>query len=239
MTFAWLGVASQPGPWIVLIHGGESTSPKLQAALPGANVVVVYRAGSNTGYDEATGIAKEYPTLRGLLTAVAPGWSPGTPLIVMGYSAGGWALRYYLRDASARGDITTAVFLDSLYGAPNNQCDLSPYQGVITYGKEANASPASKRLIMTYSQGHPAPGICSQTIAKAVGGTGTGVFVIPYANGDHAAQQGVAGPAAIKEYVAPWLSSSATLPSSSRGSSWLLVGAAIAAVGTAIWWGSK
>lgn len=223
----WLG-AVVGGPWVVLIHGGESTVPKLRAALPSANVVVVYREGLSSGYSEVSGLAKEYPTLRGLLAKYAPGWSPGTPLVVLAFSAGGWALR----DAQARGDVA-AVFLDSLYGAPGNVCDLSPYQGVVAYGKEANASPQAKRLVMTYSQGSPAPGICSQAVQKAVG-AGPGVFVRGYANADHTAQQGVVGPAVVKELVAPWLGRGPGV-SSAKSGSWLPWVAGLGLVGLALW----
>lgn len=232
-TAPFLGVAGG-APTIVLIHGGTSTVPKLQAAMPGATAVVVYREGLSSGYSEVSGLAKEYPTLRGLLAKYAPSWQPGTPLVVLGYSAGGWALRHYLRDASARSDINAAVFLDSLYGAPGDKCDLSPYGGVVAFAKLANQEPANHRLIMTYSQAHPAPGICSETIGKSY--AGPGVFVRPAGNADHSAQQGVAGPAVVKELVAPWIGG-ATSSGSAGGLSlvWLAVGVAVAgAVGVAL-----
>ncbi len=233
-TAPFLGVAGG-SPTVVLIHGGTSTVPKLQAALPGANVAVVYREGLSSGYSEVSGLAKEYPTLRGLLAKYAPSWQPGTPLVVLGYSAGGWALRYYLRDATSRGDVSAAIFLDSLYGAPGDKCDLSPYGGVVEFAKLANAEPDRHRLIMTYSQAHPAPGICSQTIAKAYGGPG--VFVRPAGNADHTAQQGVAGPAVVKELVAPWIGGAGS-GSGSPGSTSLWWGVAAVAVGLAgvVWW---
>ncbi len=229
----WLGAVSG-APRIVLIHGGESTVPKLEAALQGSEAVAIYREGLSSGYSEVTGLAKEYPTLRGLLAKYVPGWAPGTPLVVLGYSAGGWALRYYLRDVQARGDVTAAIFLDSLYGAPGNVCDLSPYQGVIAYGKEANASPGTKRLVMTYSQAHPAPGICSQAVQKAVG-AGSGVIVQGYANADHGAQQGVAGPAAVKDHVAPWIGRGSGV-SSTKSSAWWPWAAAAGLLGAAAFW---
>ena len=203
--------------------------------MPGSHAVAVYREGLSSGYSEVSGLAKEYPTLRKMLAEHAPGWAPGTPLVVLGYSAGGWALRYYLRDQQARGDVTAAIFLDSLYGAPGGVCDLGPYQGVVAYGKEANAS-GKKRLIMTYSQAHPAPGVCSQAVQKAVG-AGPNVIVQGYANADHGAQQGVAGPAAVKDYVTPWLGARAPGVGAKSGTWWPWVAAAGIA-GLAFWkWG--
>lgn len=190
---------------IVLIHGGTSTIPKLEAALPGARVAIVYRKGLSASYDEVSGIAKDYPTLSSLMAEYAPEWSEGEPLVMLGFSAGAWALRYYLRDPDARAAITAAIFLDGLYGAPGGACDLSPYQGVIDFGKEANAT-GQKRLVMTYSQAHPAPGICSKAIEAACGG-GDGVYVRGYANADHGGQQGIAGPEVVQELIAPWIGS--------------------------------
>lgn len=242
----WLGQvqprlvgATTPSAQIVLIHGGASTAPKLAAALPGADVAIVYREGSSSGYDEKTGLAKDYPKLTTLLADVAPSWKPGVPLVILAFSAGGWALRYYLRDPAARSLITSAVFLDSLYGAPGGVCDLAPYQGIIAYGKEPG-----KLLVMTYSQGHPAPGICSQAIAKAVG---SNAVVKGYANADHSAQQGVVGPEVVKQYVAPFLKgvpSSTTLATSSGSApeTWkLVVGGLLAAavVGAVVMWRPK
>lgn len=187
---------------IVLIHGGESTRPKLEAALPGARVAIVYRPGLSAAYNEVTGVAHDFPTLEELLSEFAPDWSPGEPLVVLGFSAGGWALRYYLRDPAARAAISAAIFLDSLYSS-GSTCDLSPYQGVLAFADMANADPAHHRLIMSYSQATPTPGICSEAIESQK--AGPGVFVRGYPNGDHSAQQGVAGPEVIRDWVAPWI----------------------------------
>lgn len=226
--------AVQTTAQILLIHGGESTAPKLAAALPGANVAIAYRKGLSSAYSEVSGLAKDYPKLPTLLEDFAPQWKPGVPLIVLAFSAGGWALRYYLRDPEARALITSAIFLDSLYGS-SGSCDLAPYQGVIAYGKEANANPSAKRLIMTYSQGSPTPAICSKAIADVVG-PGQGVIVKGYNNADHSAQQGVVGPEMVKEYIAPWLGRSSSVSSgASTSSPWLLAGAAVLVVGAVYW----
>jgi len=189
---------------VVLIHGGESTGAKLRQAMPGANVVVIYEPGLSAAYNEVTGLASKHPTLNGLMATYAPAWRPGERLVMLGFSAGGWALRYYLRDPAARDSITAAIFLDATYGNVGSQCSLGPYEGVVAYGKEANASPSRKRLVMTYSQATPGPGICANAIEKAAG-AGPGVFVRGYANGDHGAQQNTVGPQMVRELVAPWI----------------------------------
>ena len=193
---------------LVMIHGGKTIGPSLEKAFPGANVAVIYEPGLSSGYDEHTGLAAKYPTLRALLAHFAPSWVPGEPLVLVAFSAGGWALRYYLRDAATREAVSAAVFLDSLYGhTASGQCDLSPYQGVIAYGKRANANPQAARLVMTYSQGSPDPGRCSQAIAAQVG-PGPGVFVQGMQNGDHNAQQYTVGPEVVRTLIAPWLGGS-------------------------------
>lgn len=174
--------------------------------MPGAEVVVIYEPGLSSAYNEVSGLAAKFPALEDLLAHYAPGWSPGEPLVLLGFSAGAWALRYYLRDPSARDDITAAIFLDGLYGHTGTSCNLGPYEGVIAYGKEANADPANKRLVMTYSASHPGPGICSKAIAATVG-AGPGVFVVGSSNPDHGAQQGIVGPQVVKELIAPWIGS--------------------------------
>lgn len=214
---------------VVLIHGNAQVRPKLAAAVPGARVAVVYLPGSTPAYNEVTGLAHQYPTLRGMLAKYAPSWHPGEPLVVLGFSAGAWALRYYLRSPQARRDINAAVFLDGLYGAPGGVCDLSPYQGVITYAKEAHASPQTKRLVMTYSLAHPDPGVCSKAIAKAAG-YGAGVYVVGVNNGDHHAQQMVVGPDVLKDFVTPWLPKDGILSKPWK------VAALGAAIAGAVWW---
>lgn len=187
---------------IVLIHGGKSTAPKLEAALPGARVAVIYREGLSGAYNEVSGIAKDFPTLEVLLAEYAPDWREGEPLVVLGFSAGGWALRYYLRDPAAREAINAAVFLDATYGTASG-CDLSPYAGVLAYAELANADPTRHRLVMTYSQAHPGPGFCANAIEGKQ--TGPGVFVRGYGNADHGGQQGIVGPAIVGELITPWI----------------------------------
>lgn len=193
---------------IVLIHGGKSTAAKLEKALPGARVAVVYREGLSESYNEVSGIAKDYPTLEALMAQYAPDWSPGEPLVMLGFSAGAWALRYYLRDPSAREAINAAIFLDGTYGHQGASCNLAPYDGVLAYAAMANGAPSAHRLIMTYSQATPGPGICANAIQAKE--PGDGVFVRGYANADHGGQQGIVSPAIVAELVTPWIGKGGT-----------------------------
>lgn len=188
---------------VVLIHGGESTATKLRAALPGSSVSVAYRPGLSASYDENTGIAHDYPTLERFLAEYAPSWKKGEPLVLLGFSAGGWALRYYLRDARARELVTAAVFLDSTYCGEG--CDPGPsFGGVVEFGRAANAAPDRHRLVMTYSAAHPGPGRGAVAIERAAG-AGAGIFVRGYEDADHSAQQGIVGPAIVAELIRPWI----------------------------------
>lgn len=188
---------------VVLIHGGESTGKKLKALMPAATVTVIYNEGLSSAYNEVTGIASKYPTLPQLMAHYVPSWSEGDPLIVLAYSAGGWALRYYLRDPAARELVTAAIFLDSLY-ASGGACE--PFGGVVEYAQLAQSQPTQHRLVMTYSQAHPGPGICSEHIAKAAGGgSGPGVFVVAANNADHGGQQGIVGPQVFEKYIVGWV----------------------------------
>lgn len=217
---------------IVLIHGGESTGKKFQAIMPDAVVTVVYKPGLSSVYDELTGLAKDFPTIASLMAQYAPSWSPGDPLVVMGFSAGGWALRHYLRSAEDRSLIAAAVFLDSLY-ASGGAC--VPFDGVLEFAKMAVADSSSKRLVMTYSQGHPGPGICSNFIAKEVGQSdGPAVYVVAPPGLTHGDHQGVVGPLVLEKYIAGWL------PEGKRGliartPTWLLGALAVAAGAGAVW----
>lgn len=211
---------------VVLIHGGKSTIEKLKAVFPGADVQLAYREGLSASYDEKTGIAHDFPTLEAFMSEYAPSWSPGDPLVLLGFSAGGWALRWYLRDQGARELVSAAVFLDSTYcGDPCNP--VNGLAGVVEFARLANAHPESHRLVMTFSQATAGPGRGAHAI-EAAAGAGPGVFVRGYANADHGGQQGIVGPAISEELVAPWLSG---VPSSSGGMGKLFALAALAILG--------
>lgn len=229
--------ATSPAAEVILIHGNASSMQfPLQEAFPEARISIVYREGSNAGYDELTGLAKQYPTLDALCSSLGVG---SAPLVVMAYSAGGWALRYYLRAAAARARVRAAAFLDSLYGAPNGACDLAPYGGVVEYAKLAHANPTERRLYLTYSSEHPAPGICSKAVQQIAGG-GPGIVVQGFP-GTHAEQQTIVAPK-VEADIRTWLLSQPamppgpTAPSSSSKSSygWLPWAAAAIVAGVAV-----
>lgn len=195
---------------VVLINGGKSTIAKLAAIFPDAHLGLAYREGLSASYDERTGIAHDFPNLEAFMAEYQPDWRPGDPLVLLGFSAGGWTLRYYLRDPAARELISAAIFLDSLYGSADGSSLHSSYDGVLEFAKMAQADPERHRLVMTYhgtpGPGANAPGIYSHIIADAVGGgEGPGVFVRGYPSGEHGSQQGIVGPAVSDELIRPWL----------------------------------
>lgn len=210
---------------VLLIHGGKSTVPKLEAAWPGARASVIYREGLSSGYNEVTGLAKQFPKFGGLLAAFVPELAPADPLIVLGYSAGGWALRHYLREEWARERLAAAVFLDASYGKA-----LDPYAGTLAFAKRCNAGP--QRLVFTWSRAHPEPGQNAQAIARAAG-DGPGVWLRPYPNTDHGAQQGVAGPDAVRELAEHFRRAPSSPPGPGGGTDGLGIAAML---GGLLWW---
>jgi hypothetical protein len=193
----------------LLIHGGESTAVKLRAELPGVKVRVVFRKGLSAVYDEHTGLAHDFPTLRELVASVDAEYQPGERLAVLAYSAGGWALRHYLRSPDDRELLSAAVFLDSTYGKGDGS-SLPAYEGAIEFGRMAQADPKAHRLVLAY-HGAPGPGpaspaLYSQIIAREIGasGQGPGVFLRGF-EFSHAEMQGRAAPLISHELLSGWL----------------------------------
>lgn len=207
---------------ILLIHGNPAVGPLIQERVPGAKVAVIYRPGGASAYGEQ-GLLREYPTLGELARAFVPSWSPQEPLVVMAFSAGGWALRAYLRDANSRAQAAGVGFLDATYGAPGGECDLGPYQGVIEYAQ------TGKPLILTSSTAHPDPAICALAIALRAG-AGT----VENYQGSHDAQQYEVAPD-VAARLAQGLESKKT---KRRGWGTVLLGVAAGIVGLA-WWRSR
>lgn len=167
---------------ILLVHGNELARQKYESALPGSTVELVRLEGGPAAYEQ---LARDRPRLSG-------------PVVVVAFSAGVWALRSWLRDPANREQVSSAIVLDGLYGAPGGVCDLSPYAGVVAYGREANAQPARKKLILTYSLANPDPAVCSAAVAAAAG-SGSGVVLRGTTSTDHGAQLTEVGPAVVRE----------------------------------------
>lgn len=103
---------------LVLVHVGASLQSTYEQALGvPARVVQVSAGGLSGSYDEKTGLAAQYPTLRAFLNAKAPGWDPASPVVLVAFSAGVWAARAWLRDADARSLTGALVILDGAHGA--------------------------------------------------------------------------------------------------------------------------
>jgi len=177
---------------ILLLHGNEEARRRFEEAAS-ARVIVVRRSDV-AAYDA---LPAQVPRIADLADV-----TPGERLLVFAFSAGAWALRRYLTNPENRAAVSAAVFLDGLYGAVGDECSLSPYAGVVAYGREANANPERARLVMTYSAAHPAPAICSLAVWHATG-SGPGVEVRGYSSSDHNAQLTEVGPAIAREITVP------------------------------------
>ncbi len=139
---------------VLVLHGRDDVRAAYEDAWPGAAVGVVHLEGSTPAY---AALAEETPSILDLVDDVVGNWSH--PLVVVAFSAGAWALRSYLEHEENRKAIDAAIFLDGTYGADNGACDLSPYAGVIEFGRD-------KILVMTSSTSNPEPFVCSKAIEK-------------------------------------------------------------------------
>lgn len=167
---------------ILLVHGNELARQKFESALPGSTIELIHLDGGPAAYEQ---LARDRPRLSG-------------PVVLVAFSAGTWALRSWLRDPANREQVSAAIILDGLYGAPGGVCDLRPYVGIVAYGREANAQPGRKKLILTYSRANPDPAVCSAAVAAAAG-SGSGVSVRGSTSTDHGAQLTEVGPAVVRE----------------------------------------
>lgn len=206
----------------VVFHGNELSEERLREALPaGTSIVVVRLEGGTEAYQ--TLAERRFPTLADFMTAHAPFWGPGEPLILLSFSAGTWALRHYMRDLAARSVTRAVVVMDGLYGGV--PCNLGPFDGIVAYAQEANAAPNQKRLVLTYSLATPAPAACTQAVEEIA--AGPGLVVAQTHTTTHEDQLIDVGPDAVAEFITPWL----TAPRKKRRNKLLVIGAAVVALG--------
>lgn len=214
----------------ILIHGGESVRPKYEAALAGSGLTfhVFYRGGYSSSYQSYA----ESHTLEQFLDEVAPEWNPGDPLVLIGFSAGCWAPRHWMQDASSRELVSALVLLDGMHSSGNEQvCNPDKLAGIFAFADMAKADPSAHLLVVTNTDivppGYASTTACAQALlehvdapdgGKSDAGEVAGVVVIDYGGMDaaaHGAQQTVVGPSVLEELVVPFLSGK---PVTTRGS---------------------
>lgn len=172
-------------PLVLIFHGRKDVVPAYEAAYPGAKVAFVRLEGSTAAY---SAFVKENPSILDVADELVDDWTH--PLIVIAFSAGGWALRSYLDHEQNRLAIDVAVFLDATYGAPGGKCDLTPYQGVIEFGQH-------RMLALTSSSANPEPYACSLAIQALAPDT-----VVVHEATTHDEQLTEVGPEAIRGLAA-------------------------------------
>lgn len=211
----------------ILLHGRETDVPLYEAALGGRVRNFVWGKGA-PAYSTVSGLAKDYPTLRGFLEGEVPEWKPWTKLILVGYSSGGWAARAWMKNEGDRKLLSALLLLDCLYpDVSGGPCAPSIVEGPIEYGKLAAAQPRRRTLIATsssYTQG------CVDILRRGVPESPAVHIWAPGVS--HRQHMAVVGPQAVADWVAPKLG---LLPPGTGLP--LLAGAAVgvAAGASAIW----
>lgn len=134
----------------ILFHAHPSVRERYAAALgvPDLQIVTSTKSQFSAGYDGTTGFAREpMPTV---LDARAPGWRERGPLVLLGFSAGCWAPRHWLRDAENRRLVSACVLIDGLHGESEGALG-----GVLEFARLCLAQPSKHRLVATNSDIDP------------------------------------------------------------------------------------
>jgi hypothetical protein len=194
-------------------HIGKSLVPLYAEPLGNPETVVTMIPGFSSGY-----VSLASGSLRAWLDKMAPGWEP--PLIMVGWSAGCFAIReWLLNDPEAHSLIDAAVLLDGLHssGPPCNERQIN---GALSFSNDP-----SKLLIVTHTAIVP-PGYASTTdCADLLRRLSWGAVVKGYPGDDEAAhvrQVREIGPKMMGR-VARWL----------RGPSATVIGIAVGGVAVA------
>jgi hypothetical protein len=199
----------------VALHVGKSLAPSYSAALGGVPVRTFSLGAASAAYDETTGLASRYPDLAGFLAREVPEYEPGDVLVLVAFSAGCWAPRYWMKNASDRALVGALVLLDGLHSgfSSSGGCKLEAIDGIVAFANLAGASYLDHLLVLTHTAIVP-PGYASTTLCAALldevanAGPGRGMEILGFPGNDaaaHNAQQREVGPAVLAEYVAPWL----------------------------------
>ena len=196
---------------LVGIHIGKSLAGDYSAALGGAPVRTFTLGGASGAYDEDTGLASRYPTLEGFLRAEVPEWATGDRLVLVAFSAGCWAPRYWMKDPASRALLGALVLLDGLHSglAPDGGCKLATIGGVNDFAQEANFHPEEKLLVVTHTAirvPYASTTQCAALLERNAAGRGVHILGFPGADAAaHNAQQREVGPQVLGDLVLPWL----------------------------------
>lgn len=195
--------------FVLALNVGQSAVRAYQQALPNARVV-------NSG---AYGMSATFTQLvhRERLATFAKrnGWDGEEPLAVVGFSAGGYAIRDWL----ARGDDAgiprlAMIILDGLHGGDGPECS-DAISGVVRFARDALAEPTARMLVSTSTAIEPpyaSTTACNTRLVEQLGGSGdeltrAGVYILDYGGTDgdaHNAQQREVGPRIMVDYAAPF-----------------------------------
>lgn len=209
------------GATLVTFHVGESLAPAYEAALEGAAALV---RGPVGGLSSAFEQLAEAP-LEEVLAEIAPAWSRGDPLVLLGYSAGCFAIRRWLNEDRGVLSMTPLgiVLLDGLHGGGGPACFPPAIRGVIDFAAAATEDPQARLLINTSTDITPpysSTSACAEKLLhelartteveleKPDAGRAPGVYVLDYGGTDaaaHARQVQVVGPEIVRTLVTPWL----------------------------------
>lgn len=235
----------------ILIHGGTSVRAAYESALAGSGLTfhVVFKGGYSSSYQALA----EASSLEEFVHEVAPEWTEGEPLVLIAFSAGGWAVRHWLHDARARELATAVVILDGMHSSgDDDHCDPDKLDGIFAYADLARGSPEEHLLVVTTTDivppGYASTSACAAELlshvdapagAKRDEGEVPGVVVIDEGGttaADHGKQQTSIGPEVLETIVVPWLGGDFH-PGKSSGS-WMFV-ALIGATAFGWWLMSK
>lgn len=130
----------------LLVHADPSMVARYRSALG----IPVYTTGSlgpaSSSYDDRAGLARQ--PLSDVVRRFCPGVAEGTPVVLIGFSAGCWAVRHWLRDIDTRSRVPAAVLLDGLHVT-----GPSPLGGEVDACREAMAG--QRCVVVTHTQIDP------------------------------------------------------------------------------------
>lgn len=204
----------------LLVHAASSVHAAYAQALD-CQVFGANSSGSqfSAGYDERTGMARDCPTLDAAMRRYAPSVPADEPVILIGFSAGCWAVRAWLREPDARLRTVAAVFLDGLHSSK-----AGPLSGVLDYARMVIDQPLKRACVITHSQIVP-PYTSTRATAEVIlrelhllrdpqdNATIGGLHLLSYPGADaaaHVRQLRSVGPEVCQRIVAPLVTSRAT-----------------------------